>query len=293
MRKASAPISVRSGNIEFLKINAIRWDWRDIYHWLLSLSWPLFALFLLAAYLTVNAGFALLYWAMPGAIAEMRASSYADAFFFSVETLATVGYGHLYPVSLWGHLVATLEIVAGMFGMAVVTGLIFVRFARPTANLLFSRSLVLSRFDGLPTLMLRVANQRHQPMVEVRFRLMMIRTETTVEGEEIARFHELPLQVGTMLVFPAAMTIRHPVDERSPLHGLDAGEMERESVRFVAAVTCVDSVVTAAVHSQYNYTWQDIRFGERFVEIYTQQAANDKWVVDYGRLHETEKALKG
>ena len=260
MRKTSTPILVRSGNVEFLKVNAIGWDWRDIYHWLLSLSWPRFSLFLLAAYLLVNAGFALLYRAMPGAIAEMRPASLADAFFFSVETLATVGYGHLYPVSLWGHLIATLEIVAGMFGMAVVTGLIFVRFARPTANLLFSHRLVISRFDGLPTLMLRVANQRHQPMVEVRFRLMMIRTEVTEEGEEIARFHELPLQVESTLVFPAAMTMRHPINERSPLHGLDAAEMERESVRFVAAVTCVDSVVTAAVHSQHSYRWQDMLF---------------------------------
>ena len=272
-----------------MKVNATAWDSRDIYHWLLSLSWRRFSLFLLVAYLVVNAGFALLYWAMPGAIAEMRTSSYLDAFFFSVETLATVGYGHLYPVSLWGHLVATAEIVAGMFGMAVVTGLIFVRFARPTANLQFSHNLVISRFDGQPTLMLRVANLRHQPMIDARFRIMMVRTEMTAEHGEIARFHELPLQVEGVIVFPVAMTLRHPIDEKSPLHGIDVTEMERESVRFVAAVTCVDSLVTAAVHSQHNYTWQDIRFGEQFVEIYTQQPEDGKWVVDYGRLHETEK----
>ena len=290
MKKTSAPISVRAGNLEFLKVNAVAWDARDIYHWLLSLSWGRFSLFLLTAYLVVNAGFALLYWAVPGAIAEMRASSYLDAFFFSVETLATVGYGHLYPVSLYGHLIATAEIVAGMFGMALVTGLIFVRFARPTANLQFSHNLVVSRFDGVPTLMLRVANLRHQPMIDARFRIMMIRTEETTTHGEIARFHELPLQVEGVVVFPVAMTLRHPIDEKSPLRGMDTATMERESVRFVAAVTCVDSMVTAAVHSQHDYSWQDIRFGEQFVEIYTQQPEDGKWMVDYGRLHDTEKA---
>jgi len=291
MKRASAPVSVRSGSIEFLKVNSVAWDWRDLYHWLLSLTWSRFSFFLLGSYLGVNVLFACLYTLVPGAIAEMRPGSFLDAFFFSVETLATVGYGHMYPVGLAGHLIATAEILAGMFGMAVVTGLIFVRFSRPTANLAFSRNLVLSNFDGIPTLMMRVANQRHQSMVEVRFRIMLICTETTEEGDEIARFHELPLQVGGVVVFPAAMTIRHRIDEQSPLYGMTAAEMEKNSARFIASVACVDTVVSATVQSQHDYRWQDVRFEERFVEIYTE-TPDGKWVVDYGRLHETEPAVR-
>jgi len=289
MKRTTNPVSVRSGHIEFLKVNSRVWDWRDLYHWLLSLRWPQFALLMMAIYLGVNLLFATLY-TMTGGIAEMRPGSFTDAFFFSVETLATVGYGHMYPVSLAAHLTATAEIVLGMFGMAVVTGLIFVRFSRPTANLLFSRTLVISRFDGVPMLMMRIANQRHRPMIDARFRMMMVRTETTAEGDDIARFHELTLMHDKIIAFPAAMTIRHPIDEDSPLHGMTSEDMERDSVRFIASATCVDSVVPATVHSLEDYVWQDIRFGEKFVEIYTAAPGESRWVVDYGRFHDTEPA---
>lgn len=293
MKNSRSAKTVRSGNIEFFRVNAVVWRWRDMYHWLLSLSWPRFALFLLTCYLGVNVLFASLYVAVPGGVAELAEHSYINAFFFSVETLATVGYGHMYPVSLAAHLVATAEIIVGMFGMAVTTGLIFVRFSRPTANLLFSKHMVLSNFDGVPTLMMRVANQRHQAVVEAVFRIMMIRTTLTEEGETMARFHELKLQVEGVIIFPAAMTIRHVIDETSPLYGMTTEEFERDSVRFMASVVCVDVVVPAAVQSQTSYTWREVKFGERFVEIYTEAPGGNGWVVDYGRLHETEPAPRG
>ncbi len=289
-RRAPAPISVRTGNLEFLKVNSVAWDWRDTYHWLLSLNWPRFSALLLGLYLGINFLFAALYCAAPGGIAEMRPGSFADAFFFSVETLATVGYGHFYPVTPAGHLIATAEIVVGMFGMAVVTGLIFVRFSRPTANLLFSNCLVISNFDGIPTLMMRVANQRHRAMVETQFRMMLILTQITQEGDEVARFHELRLQVSGVIVFPAALTIRHVIDEQSPLHGLTVADLEHESARFMTSVACVDTVVPAAVHSHRNYNWRDVRFGQKFVEIYTEAPGTNRWTVDYGKLHDTEAA---
>ena len=290
VKNTPSPIPlVRTASVEFFQINSSDWDWRDIYHRLLSFSWPRFAASVLGCYLAINLLFAGLFWlGGSDAIANMQPGSFSDAFFFSVETLATVGYGHLYPLSLYGHLVTTAEIVVGLFGMAVTAGLIFVRFARPVANLLFSQKLVISRFDGVPMLMLRVANRRRLPMVEARFRLMMIRTETTEEGEEIARFHELRLQVEGLIEFPAALTIRHPIDERSPLHGVTATELERDHARFVASVVCTDTVVPAAVQSRRHYTWRDVHFGERFVEIYAEAPEQGGWLVDYGRLDDTE-----
>lgn len=283
---------MRAGNIEFLKVNSAAWDWRDTYHRLLSLSWPQFALFLLGAYVGVNLLFATLYCAVPGGVAEMRRGSFPDAFFFSVETLATVGYGHMYPVTLAGHLVATAEILVGMFGMAVITGLIFVRFSRPTANLEFSRGLVVSNFDGVPALMFRVANQRNQPMVEAEFRLMMIRNEMTKEGVDMARFYSLKLQWDRVAIFPAAMTIRHFLDAASPLHGITPERMAAETPRFVASIVCVDMVVPASVQSQGYYLWDAVRFGQRFVEVY-ENDEQGRLVVDYGRLHDTEAAALG
>ena len=169
MKKRKGPISVQAGQVEFLKINAARRDWRDTYHWVLSLSWPRFALFLLAVYCVLNLVFATAYVLGGPCIGEMKPGSYPQAFFFSVETLATVGYGHMYPATVYGHIVTTIEIIIGMVWVAVITGLIFVRFARPTARIQFSDSLVIGNFDGQPALMFRVANLRHTSMVEARF----------------------------------------------------------------------------------------------------------------------------
>lgn len=280
-------IPVRSGSIEFLKINAARQDWRDGYHWVLSLTWPRFAFFLVGSYLLLNLGFAALY-AMGGpCIAEMTPGSFPQAFFFSAETLATVGYGHMYPATLYGHLISTLEIFLGMIWIAVITGLIFVRFSRPTARILFSNSIVIGRHNGVPTLMLRVANLRHTSMVDAHFRLSYSRHELFPEGEEIRRFYPLTVSPEHMIRFPAALTIRHTIDEQSMLFGQTAESLEKSDAFFQVSVTSIETVMAAPVQSQQDYTFTDIRWGERFVEIY-EDLPDGRLQVDYGRIHDTE-----
>ena len=287
MKTTSTPVSVRAGKLEFVKLNTASWEWRDTYHWLLTLSWPHFCGMLLVAYLVVNAAFAALYVAYPGCLAGTTGRSWPDCFFFSVETLATVGYGHMYPDSLYGHLVATAEIMVGMFGLAAVTGLIFVRFSRPTARFVFSDSLVIAPFNGQPAVMLRVGNLRHQSMVEAQFRLMLLRDEEVLEGGTMRRFYELPLMFNRLIAFPAAITLRHIIDEKSPLFGQTPAEFAASDTRFMASIVCVDTVIQASVQCQHHYDWNDVRFGHRFVEIYTD-GPGGKLVVDYGRLHHTE-----
>src|SRR2546430_13324614 len=169
------PISTRAGRTEFLKINAAVGGWRDSYHWVLSLSWPRFALFLAGSYIVINLLFATLYALGGNCIADMTPGSFPQAFFFSVETLATVGYGHNYPATVYGHIVVTIEIFLGMVWLAVITGLIFVRFSRPTARILFSRNILIGNHNGRPTVMFRVANLRHTSMADARFRLTFSR----------------------------------------------------------------------------------------------------------------------
>lgn len=216
--KNSRPISVRSGNVEFLKINAAAGGWRDSYHHVLSLSWPRFALFLVISYVAINLLFATLYAVGGNCIAEMTPGNFPEAFFFSVETLATVGYGHTYPANFYGHLIVTLEIFIGMIWLAVITGLIFVRFSRPTARILFSSSILIGRFDGRLNLMFRVANLRHTSMVDACFRMIFSRDELVREGNEVRRFYELKIYPHRMITFPAALVIRHVIDEESPSH---------------------------------------------------------------------------
>ncbi len=287
MNRTRKPVSVRAGRFEFLKVNAETWEWRDLYHWILALNWPRFAALILGGYIAINIIFAALYSIGGDCVAGMARGSFPDAFFFSVQTLATVGYGHMYPQTLYGHVVAMIEIIAGMFWLAVITGLIFVRFSRPAARILFSKSMVIAPFNGQPSLMLRIANLRHHSMVEAEFRVMFMRDEPILEDESYRHFYALKLAFDRLIVFPAALTLRHVIDEQSPLHAATPESLEACRALFVASVVGVETVIPAAVQTQQDYTWRDVRFGERFVEIYKEEREG-RLTVDYGRLHDTE-----
>jgi inward rectifier potassium channel len=280
-------VFVRSGQVEFLKLNLEKREWRDAYQWLLALSWPQFAALIAGVYVVINLIFAGFYALGGESIAGMTPGSYFEAFFFSVQTLATVGYGHWYPQNLYGHIVTTVEIINGMFGLAVMTGLIFVRFSRPAARILFSRSIVIGPLNGRPTLMLRVGNLRAQSMVEAEFRIMFTRDEPILEGDNFRHFYDLKLHFHRLIAFPAALTLRHTIDEQSPLYGETMESLAASRALFIASVVGIDPVIPAAVQTQQDYTWRDILFGQRFVEIYSQPAAG-KLTVDFGRLHDTE-----
>jgi inward rectifier potassium channel len=195
----------------------------------------------------------------------------------------------MYPTTLYGNILTTVEIMVGMFGLAVMTGLIFVRFSRPTARIEFTKTVVIAPFDGRPTLMLRVANLRHYSMAEAEFKIMFMRDQAIVEGDTIRRFYALKLQFDHIITFPVALTLRHTIDEQSPLHGMTAESLQATDARLVASVVGIETVIQAAVQSQKDYSWRDFRFGERFVEIYTE-TGEGRLTVDYGRLHETEPA---
>jgi inward rectifier potassium channel len=287
-RKPPSPVSIRSGKIEFLRTNSRAWEARDLYRSVLALSWPRFGLVALGVYVGLNLLFASLYLLGDGCIAEMPPGSFSSAFFYSVQTLSTVGFGHLYPATLYGDIVTTFEIVIGMFFTAVVTGLIFVRFSRPVARVLFSERIVIRKFDGKPSLQLRVANLQRQPMVEAEFRLMLIRKEHLPEEGDVRRFYDLKLEYDRLTLFPSALTIRHRIDESSPLHGVTPELLEQWSARFFTSIVCIDTVIPASVQSQQDYTWRDVHFDHRFVEIYHERD-DGRMEVDYGRIHEIEE----
>lgn len=288
MRKSRPPVTVRSGKIEFLRTNSRHHGWPDFYRTVLSLTWPRFGLAVLALYLGINLLFAVAYLLGGNCIAEMTPGSFPSAFFFSVQTLSTVGFGHLYPATVYGDVVTTLEIIVGMFFTAVVTGLIFVRFSRPIARLIFSKTMVICNFGGKPCLQLRVANQQHQPMVEAEFRLMMIRREWVIEeDDDVRRFYSLKLDFDRLLLFPSAVTIRHQIDESSPLYGVTSEMLAEAGTRFMTSIVCTDTVIQASVQSQADYSWEDVHFDHRFVEIYTEHD-DGRLEVDYGRVHDIE-----
>jgi inward rectifier potassium channel len=289
MRKLEQ-VSVRSGQVEFVKVGTDAWRWRDVYRWLLGLRWPQFSAFVASLYVALNLFFAGLYSLQQDSIAGTTGGSwFYDCFFFSVQTLATVGYGHMYPQTLYGHIVSTVEIMTGIFLLAVMTGLIFVRFSRPIARVVFSNCIVIAPLNGKPTLMVRIGNENQHSMVEAEFRIMFSRDEPLQEGGDFRYFYVLKLHFDRLTLFPAALTLRHTINENSPLFGATAETLTSCRALFIVSVIGIDPVIAASVQTQKDYSWRDVQFGNRFVEIYTDHGEG-RLTVDYGRLHDTEPA---
>ncbi|HTY02271.1 MAG TPA: ion channel [Rhodocyclaceae bacterium] len=264
--------------------------WQDPYHLVLSLTWLQFFGVLVLAFVLVNLVFGTLYWVFPDSVANARPGAYMDRFFFSVETLATVGYGVMAPATLAGHIVASVEILTGMVGIALTTGLVFARFSRPTARILFSRRAVIRDFDGRRVLMLRMANERRNRIVEATATLTLVRSEISIDGEAIVGLHDLPLSRDRNPVFTLTWTLIHVIGDTSPLHGLDHARLTADRSRLVVSVTGHDETVAATVFTGNEYGAADVVFGGRFADILHMTPEGDR-VVDMTRFHEIDEGL--
>jgi inward rectifier potassium channel len=264
-----------------------KWAWADAYHDILTLSWPKFFLVIISAYLAVNLLFALAFFAVPGAVANARPGSFLDVFFFSIETLATVGYGFMNPGNTYGHVVASTEILLGMLGVAVATGLFFARFSRPTARILFSDAVVITGFNGVPTLMLRTANERDNLILEASVHLSLVQRERSQEGQYFSRIYDLKLERERTSVFALTWTVMHKIDASSPLYGKTHEQLLRDQVVLTAAIAGVDDTLHDDVHARRSYGAEQLHFGKRFVDIIYDGADGGR-VVDLSRFHEIQ-----
>jgi len=274
---------VRLGSYEFRKRGVSRFDLRDPYHLAVTLTWPQFLAALFVLYLSVNIVFATLFWLVPGSVANARLGSFADAFFFSIETLATVGYGEMYPATGYGRLVAGSEIVCGLAFTAILTGLTFVRFSRPRAKFIFAANPVVAIHKGKPTLMVRIGNGRATGLADARAQLNVLLNETAEDGNVLHRVQELRLERAHIPIFPLFWTLMHVLDERSPLHGYDAARAIKASAQVFVLLEAHDPTVATTVHEIRNYAAQDIRFGMRYQDAVTT-AADGTPVLDLTKI---------
>jgi inward rectifier potassium channel len=250
-----------------------RFDFRDPYHVTVSLSWPSFILAMVGCWVTINLIFALLYVLSPGDVVNARPGSFSDVFFFSIETLATVGYGVMAPATLYGHIISAAEIVTGTAFTAIVTGLLFVRFSRAKAKILYSDNPVITTRNGRPTLMLRFANGRLSIMTSANVRMFVLLEEHTTEGESFRRIHDLKLVQSHLPVFVMPWTVLHVIDKASPLHELDAEGLVAAGARIIVTVEARDQTLSALVQDVKNYPADTIRFGMHFAEAVTLDGA--------------------
>lgn len=281
-----ARIVSRSSADRLLRVG-LRANWRsDLYYRSLTLNWWQFILMSALVYLAANVIFAGLYLIQPGSILNARPGSFADAFFFSVETFATVGYGVLSPATTYANWVMTLETLVGLMMVALTTGLLFARVSRPTARVLFSEVAVIGQHNGQPCLMIRLGNQRLSQIVDARVSVTILRNEITTEGRFIRRFHDLKLLRERTPVFALSFTAMHIIDKSSPLFGLDAAEMARSEVEVLVTVTGLDETMGQVVHARSSYTADEIRFGHRYADVFGS-TADGRRAIDYRRFHDT------
>ena len=208
-----------------------------------------------------------------------RPGSFADVFFFSIETVATVGYGEMYPATLYGHLIASVEIVCGLAFTAILTGLTFVRFSRPRAKLIFAANPVIAMHHGKPTLMVRIGNGRAAVLADAMAQLNVLLSEIGADGEVSRRVQELRLERAHLPIFPLFWTLMHVLDERSPLHGYDATRAIEADAQVFVTVEAHDPTLATTVHDLHNYSAKEIRFGMRYSDALTT-AKNGTPVLD-------------
>jgi inward rectifier potassium channel len=257
----------------------------DLYFGLLTMPWSGFFGVLAVFYFAFNVVFALLYLATGDGIGNARPGAFADAFFFSVQTMATIGYGQMYPQSLAANLLVCFEVLFGMSGLALATGVIFARFSRPTARVLFSHVAIIAPHNGVPTLMFRAANQRRNQILEAQVSVALLRDEDTGEGMAMRRFHDLPLVRARTPMFSLTWMVMHPIDENSPLHGATTETLAAQSAEIVVALIGLDATVSQTVQARYSYFASEIVWNRRFADIISRGADGSR-IIDYGRFHD-------
>jgi inward rectifier potassium channel len=242
---------------------------------------------IVGAFLVLNLGFAGAYVVLDAEISDAVPGSFLDAFFFSVQTMSTIGYGAMSPLDTTAETLVTMEAVVGILITATATGLIFSKFATPTARIAFSRNLVIRKYDGVPTLFMRLANERASFIVEAKVQITFLRDEVSLEGEQMRRFYDLRLARDSSPVFAMGWTVMHPIDEESPLHGLTPSELEEVDGGFLIGVTGIDETLSQTVHARQYYGHDDVVWNARFVDM-MGQLPDGKRSIDFSKLHEYE-----
>lgn len=257
----------------------------DLYHFLLVTSWPRLLLLIGSVYASVNAVFAGLYLAGGDCVQGAAPGSFGDMFFFSVQTFSTIGYGVLVPKTLYASVVVTVEAFIGLVTVAMATGLMFAKFSRPTARILFSDKMVIGVRNGKPTLSFRMANERGNDVIEASFRVTVLKPEISAEGETIRRLHDVPLVRSETPLFAISFTAYHTIDESSPIFGETPESMAREFIRFVVTVTGLDASFGTTIHARRIYEAPDVAWNARFVDVLSN-LPDGRLQIDLGKFHD-------
>ena len=286
-RRSLGPRRIQLGEREIVTQGLRPAVFQDLYHFFMTVSWPRLFATIAAFFLGFDLLFGWLYYLVPGCIANLNPPGFAGAFFFSVETLGTVGYGDMHPQTLYGHIVAMIEIFVGLMTLALITGLMFARFSRPRARFLFAANAVVRPIGGRLTLMFRAANARQNLIQEASAQLRMLRDEVTEEGFRIRRIIDLSLVRAQHPAFVLGWNIMHVIDQASPLKDESADSLDAASTVFILNLSGTDVTTGQVLMARHEYPCTAIRWNQSFRDILAVDADGTVWV-DYRKFDELE-----
>ncbi|MGH8156913.1 MAG: ion channel [Rhodanobacter sp.] len=285
LRFLNRPRTINIAGRPFVSQGLSQRIWDDIYHRALIISWPVFFGLAATIFLLLNAIFAGIYQLGTLPIANQYPHGFAGAFFFSVETLATVGYGDMHPQTVYAHIVATVEIFTGMACIAVVTGLIFSRFSRPRAKIIFANHPIVRVIDGQLTLMIRAANTRQNLIAEASAQLHLLRLETSPEGFRLRKIHDLKLVRDRHPIFVLSWSLMHVIDESSPLHGETPQTLESTQSAFLLSIEGVDETTSQSMLARQQWSHRELRWNYRYLDLVSVDGSGLN-IIDYSVFHE-------
>jgi inward rectifier potassium channel len=283
------PLTVKApgADYEIRVVGDRRAPLRDFYHALLRLPWWATIAAIAAAFLVANALFALAFVVI-GGVTHAAPSSFRDAFFFSVQTMGTIGYGAMFPDSTAANVVVVVESIGSLLLTALSTGLVFAKFSRSTARFVFSRHAVIAPVNGVPTLMFRLGNERGNQIVNAQIRLVMVRTERTAEGGAFYRMLDLRPSRERALSLSRSWNVLHVIDAGSPLAGETPSSAAAKEIELQVLVIGVDDISMQTVHASHRYYARDIVWGARMADVLSETPEGDL-LLDLGKFHDVER----
>ncbi len=242
------------------------------YHYLVTVSWAKFILIVFLGYIFINLIFAMVYYLigaenLTGVIAETNFEKFTEAFFFSAQSFTTVGYGRISPVGFTASAIAAFESLIGLLGLALATGLLYGRFSRPIPKIIYSNKALIAPYKDIKGFMFRVANKQKSQMVDVEVRVMLSIFENT-NGNRTRKFYGLKLEYSTINFFPTIWTVNHPINEKSPLFGLDEKNLKENGAEFLVLLKGFDDTFSTTVHDRFSFTADEVVWDAKFVNIF-------------------------
>jgi inward rectifier potassium channel len=283
----------RDGTFNVARKGLNFWSSLNLYHSLLTMSWWKFYGLVTLFYLLLNAVFAVAYMlcgadALRGATGDsVLGDGFGRAFFFSVETFSTIGYGNIVPVGFAANTLVTLESLIGLLAVALSTGMLFARFSRPTALIVFSKKAIIAPYKGITAFEFRITNGRSNEIIEMGARVVLTRFEQ-VDGHRTRRYYNLTLERDKVAFLPLSWTIVHPIDEASPMLGITHEDMREANAEFLILLTGIDETFSQTVHTRSSYIAEEIVWNARFVNLFQREADEDMLTVDVRRLDNIE-----